>query len=372
MSDGQQRVRRAARWRRVPLLLAFAFAPAADLAGLSAEGSLYIQAGPSKLVDSVPAGSLPDWTGLALLSSRINGSAASAEMALEGALAHDAASRTDALFLEELWASWKPVDGLTLRLGRQRIGFGCGFAWSVVDDLDPQPMPFDPHSPRVGLDALRFSADLAPRGAPIQISLEAFAPRESGAQSLMILNATGREPDALLGKPVAGFPHLDDCGGAAQLSTFLEGIELGVAGALRELGTDRHGSLGGWATIDLAGFVIGTEAAWRQQGAELLLNCNRRLGDFSAVTEARWVPNDDRLWLFGELSWSRAEITAALAALFSVREACGLVDATLSYAAADSLVLSVGATVYEKAQDLPEIGPLPWWYSLCLGAEYFF
>jgi hypothetical protein len=335
--------------RLPPAALVLLLFPLAGLNALTAEGSLFVQAGPAFIPEELPDGSVPGWSGQAMLSTRVTGSAPSAGLAMEGLYVHDVVSRVGTLYVEEAWLAWQPFDGLSLRLGRQRLGFGCGFAWSVVDDLDPQPMPFDTHAPRVGLDAARLSVDLSSVGAPVQASVEAFAPRARGA---------GR---------------IEDWGAAAQLSAFLGGIEMGAAGSIKEYRPGAPVSLGGWATVDLAGFVFGAEGAWRDE-PELLVNCNKRLGDFAALAEARWVSEHQRVWLFAEVSWSGSEsgLGAALSALFSLQESSGLADLALSYNASEALVLSVDVAVYEKPLELPEIGPVPWQYSLTLGAEYFF
>jgi len=356
------------RARLLPLV-GVLLAAGAEANALTAEGSLFVEAGPALVADGVPEGSAPEWSGGALASTRIAGAGTNAELAIEGKYLHDAVLRTDAVVLEEAWAAWKPAAGLALRLGRQRIGFGCGLAWSVVDDLDPQPMPFDPHSPRPGLDALRLAADLAAVGAQVQVSLEIFAPRDAGSASLLVIRGGQGtlQPGAVI------YPtRLDQLGAAAQLSAFFGGIELGAAGSVGELDVAPPVSVGGWATVDIAGFVFGAEGAWRRQAAEFLLNVNRRMGDFTAMGEARWIPDRDRVWLFGQVSWSRAELGASISALVSVREPCGLVDLGFSCAATDDLVLSLGTTLYEKPGEIPEIGPLPWRCTVALGAEFFF
>lgn len=358
------------RARELLAALGFFIVPLTGAAALAAEGSLVIQGGPAVSPDGVPDGSVPEWSAQAQLSTRLTGAAPSAAFAFEGCFIHDVVARLDALYLEEAWAAWLPFDGLALRLGRQRLGFGCGFAWSVVDNLDPQPMPFDTHVPRVGLDAVRLSADLSPLGAPVQASVETFAPRAQGAGSLFVVHGSGDGSNPVLAG--AGVSQdLQDCGAAAQVSAFLGGIEMGAAGSIKEYRANAPFSFGGWATVDIAGFVFGAEGAWREE-LELLMNCNKKVGDFVAVAEARWVAEYQRMWLFGQLSWNDPRFGVALSALFTLKEASGLVDLGLSYAASDALVLSLDATLYEKPAELPEIGPVPWRYSLTLGAEYFF
>ncbi len=357
------------RGKWLPLVLVLFLAPLARSAALTAEGSLFVQAGPTLLREDLPSGSVPDWTAQTLAGIRISGAGPAAELAIEALYAHDVVSRSDMLFLEEAWAAWKPVDGFTMRFGRQRLGFGCGFAWSVVDDLDPQPMPFDPHLPRVGLDAFSLSFDFTPLGAPVKVAAEAFAPRTEGGGPLLVVHGINTAFPAGTG---ASLPRLADCGAAAQVSAFLGGFEIGAAGSIREFAPDPPISIGGWVTVDIAGFVLGAEGAWRNAGGELLVNCNRRAGDFAAVAETRWVAGSDRVWLFGQVSWSRGDLSAAVSTLFSLREASGLADLGLSYTASDALVLSAGVTFYERPDALPEIGPSPYRCAVSASAEYFF
>ena len=359
--------------RRTLAALALLMVPLMGLHALSAEGSLFVQAGPALSPEGLPGGAVPSWSGQAMLSARLSGSAPASGLAIEGLYAHDVAAGLSVLYLEEAWLAWQPFDGLSLRLGRQRLGFGCGFAWSVVDDLDPQPMPFDTHAPRVGLDAARLSVDLSPAGAPVQASVEAFAPRAMTAGPLLVVHDSGSRSVPAASVTGAVLPEIEDCGAAVQLSAFLGGIEMGAAGSITQYRPGAPVSLGGWATVDLAGFVFGAEGAWRDE-PELLFNCNKKLGDFAAIAEARWVPEYQRVWLFGQVSWNASEpgLGAALSALFSLRESSGLVDLALSCNASDALVLSVDAAVYQKPLELPEIGPVPWQCSFTLGAEYFF
>ncbi len=347
---------RRRQWLLVFATIALLIACVQHLGAWEAKGSIFVQAVPGLLVEDPSDGHPSDLGGQIAASSRITEAGPTAELALEALLVHDVAAATDTLYLEEASVAWKPVEIFTMRLGRQRIGFGCGFAWSVVDDLDPQPMPFDPHSPREGLDAIRFSADLAPLGAPLLISTETFAPRQVEGASL------------------------EDCGAAAQVAAFLGGMELGMAGSMQDFSADPPLSLGGWATVDVAGFVFGAEGAWRRAAVdagagthtELLLNCNRRFGDFAVLAEGRWISEVDRVWLFGQLSWSRAELSASLSTLFSVRDASGLVDMSLTYAATEALEISTSVVVYEKPEALPEIGPSSYQGTLALAVEYFY
>ncbi len=346
--------------RAARILIAIMGLCGGTLQALDVEGSLFTRAGPGFPPAGVPAETVPGWAGEMQASARVTGEAGPGSLALQGRFLRDFASGGDDLLVEEAWAAWKPLPVLAVKLGRQRIGHGCGIAWSVVDDLDPKPMPFDTHTPREGLDAIRFSADFSPVSIPVQVSAETYVPAGlPGAVAEDIRAAQGA-------------PQLHDLGAAAQVSAFLGGVEVGAAGSTQGLERSPPVTLGGWATVDLAGFVLGAEGAWRDRRAQFLANCNRRMGDFAAIAEARWIPVDSQVWLFGQLSWSREDLGASVAGLASLEERSGLVDFSVSYNATESLMITTGATAYERPDLIPEIGPLPWRVALTLSAEYFF
>jgi len=225
------------------------------------------------------------------------GSSDGSRCAIEGRVAVDAASGKASYALRELWAEWRPSDFLMLRLGRQRIGFGSGFAWNPSNDLDPRRDAADPSAPRQGIDSacLRIEAG---GGLGFPLSLAAVAVM-----------------------PGAGL-DLKDARAGAQLYSCLGPVELMAVASASSLGSlGERWLLGGWGTVGIGPLVLGLEGAWRRLPARLspgsgggpvaeageyaavTATATLRSGDFAAVLEASW----------DQASLSRDEYRAALA-----------------------------------------------------------
>jgi hypothetical protein len=235
------------------------------------------------------------------------GSPDSSRLAFEGEAALDAVAATTAFTLRELLVEWRPLSALSLRAGRQRLGFGSGFAWNPSNDLDPPRSPADPAAPRSGTDAVQLALDCGERsGLPLSFAVEAVPPTY----------ATGVD--------------LGDTRFAAQLYALIGEAELmAVASASRIGEGDFPWLLGGWATAPLGSLVLGLEASARRRtdlfapaadGSPLpalgvmgacAATATLRFGDFVAVGEA----------CLDQASYSREELARILASPPSRRAA---------------------------------------------------
>ena len=219
--------------------------------------------------------------------------------AFEGALSIDAAGGAVSFAARELWAEWRPIEAIALRVGRQRLGFGSGLAWNPSNDLDPPRYATDLNAPRIGSDSalLRLEAGgLA--GFPLSLSLEGFLPPAAAGTSL----AKGRA--------------------AAQIYALVGELELMLAGSLSDPGGSSESWLaGGWLTFPLGPAVLGLEGGLRSradlyrpgaggspladreaQGA-VTATATLRSGDFVLMAEVNWSQG----------AYSREEFEAILA-----------------------------------------------------------
>lgn len=247
----------------------------------------------------IPRGSMAAWSGAARAEARAEAGSEGdgSRCAIEGCASIDASSGAASFALRELWAEWRPLEVLSLRAGRQRLGFGSGLAWNPSNDLDARRDPADPSAPRAGLDAacLRLGTGEA-SGLAASLSLVAALP-ETGE---------GLEATRL----------------AAQLYSYVGGVELMAVGSCSRPGEAAGRWLaGGWATAGLGPFVLGLEGAIRKlpdrpapgagglpvpaEGvfAALSATATLRLGDFTGAVEAFW----------DQASYSREEYRSALA-----------------------------------------------------------
>jgi hypothetical protein len=233
------------------------------------------------------------------------GSRDSSRLAFEGAVSIDPVAGRSSFTLRELWAEWRPLPELSLRAGRQRLGFGSGYGWNPSNDLDPPRSPADPAAPRAGADAFQLRLDGGGgSGPPLSIALEAIPPRYAPGVELR---------DARL---------------AGQLYSLIGEVELMATASAARIGEARFPwLLGGWATAPLGPLVIGVEASARRRDglyrpspdgspvgdSRILGACaataTLRLGDFVAVCEA----------YLDQAGYSRGELAAALASPPSTR-----------------------------------------------------
>jgi hypothetical protein len=216
-------------------------------------------------------------------------------------------------------------DLLSLRLGRQLIGFGCGLVWNPANALDPAREPFDREAPRQGVDAAMLVLDLAPLlGRPLSLSLEAAAP-EDGRRS----------------RP-------SEWTAAAQLYLYEGGAELSLFGDCRSpQGLGSLWSAGAWGSLEFAGIVLGIEAAWRRServfsldpygsfvsdtapALSALADLSARRGDFFVFAEGYYSEANLGPREAGMIGRAAARDTAALLALAAQPGSIGRLHAAL-------------------------------------------
>jgi len=285
----------------VALAAASADATAQDAASggaLAISGSIYgsFSAWQDRGSPIVPKGSADSFSGLAATQVRAEAGERS-RCAAEGAVTVDAITGKLSFVARELWAEWRPADLVSLRLGRQRLGFGSGLGWNPSNDFDVRRDPSDPDAPRTGVDAAQLRLEAGGMtGFPFSLSVVALTPA----------SGEGFE-DARLG---------------AQLYAYLGELELMLVASGSRIGlSDAPWLAGGWATAPLGPLVLGIEGAFRRRPDRLIpgsggvpvaesgvfgalaATATLRSGDFVAIGEVYW----------DQASYSREEFREMLA-----------------------------------------------------------
>lgn len=317
--------------------------------------------------DGIPDEFTRDWT--ALLDSRLRVSGESGKGSFRGELyvACDPFTGDFTFSFDELAAEWRPLSGLSFGAGRARLAFGPCQAFSPANSFWPRD-PFDPLAGKKGLDGLRAGAAFGEL-VPIDVRAEWILPSGTGypdlADSSALLLAS-----ALL--PAAGF---------------LGQTEVGLASDLREAFTEgRRWSAGGWLSADVAGFVLGCEAAARSAGYDAGLvpveggdvewraafGANRKLGDFLALVEGSLTGTDGRWMSYALLSWAPEGFNASVQALFDWKAMSARTGIAAAVEVSDEVVFNAQVSWNWRPADWAVPGPLPVVAALSIGAEFFY
>jgi hypothetical protein len=288
-------------------------------------------------------------------------------------------------------------DSLSFGLGRRMVGFGCGLIWNPVNGVDAPRNPFDRSALRPGMDGAFASLDLGKAtGFPLSLSVQAFPPPFEAGMDIAELTV------------------------AAQAYLYLGGVELGLVGDCADPAGDRpRWSAGAWGTVDVAGLVLGFEAAWRKTDMvprpdagglpvadadphlATLATASFRLGDFFIYAEGLYsgagfstaeaervnsaptaaLPAYAFVTSAGSIGkwhaaagfeWSRDECACGVGALWDIEEAAGAVSATGSWAVDDTAVLRFKAAAPMRGETISEYDFLPYGWSLSASVEVYF
>jgi hypothetical protein len=269
--------------------------------------------------------------------------------------------------LDELAAEWQPARALSLGLGRSRLAFGPCQAFSPANSFMPRD-PFDPRAGKKGLDGLRAGIAFGER-APVDLRAEWILPSAAGNPDLADSSVLALASILL---PAAGI---------------LGQTELGAAGDIREAGRDGFRWCGGsWISADIAGFVLGAEAAARSPGYAASLapsgggdiewtaafSANRKLGDFLALAESSWTSLDDRWMSYAQLSWAPTGFSASLQALVDWTAMSARTGVQAAVDISGEIVMKAQASWNLRPEDWALPGPLPAAAVITLGAEFFY
>jgi hypothetical protein len=309
----------------------------------------------------------------------------------------DAVDRSLSFEILRAYAEARLGDYGAIGLGRRIAGFGCGLIWNPVNGVDTPRNPFDRNASRPGMDAAFASLDLGwTTGFPLSLSVQAFPPPFEAGIDIAKLTV------------------------AAQAYLYIGGVEIGLVGDCADPAGDRpRWSAGAWGTADLAGLVLGFEAAWRKTDMiplpdagglpvadadphlSALANASFRIGDFFlyaeglysgaglSTAEAERVRSAPAAVLpdyafitspgfIGEwhaamgFEWSRDEWACGVGALWDIAETAGAVSATGSWAVDDMAVLQLKGVIPMRNENISEYDFLPYgWMVSATVAVYF-
>jgi len=315
---------------------------------LQVSGSFMNESGFIGLRSAIPDATAADWYSLSSASARLSLEDGAATFFAKLWGRFDAATGAWTLSLDEAWYEWRAVTSVTamtagtvtsaaiassgtvpdakgiegleldLRLGRSLLAFGPCLAFGPANPYIAKD-GFNPRSSQVGLDGL-FLELVLPLWASGRDSFLSL-----NARAAFLLPSTGFLSTASL-PMTAGPPDLGDSSAHGRLTLFSPGggifgpLEFGLVSDLHRVGFAAGGSsnwdVGGWFGTELAGFVLGAEAAIRTSSQGYAFNLNRRMGDFFAIAEADYEETR-AAWLgFGRVSWAAEENEISLSALF--------------------------------------------------------
>jgi len=207
---------------------------------------------------------------------------------------------------------------------------------------------------------------------------------------------------------------------AAQAYLYIGGVELGLVGDCADPAGDRpRWSAGAWGTVDLAGLVLGFEAAWRKTDMiprpdagglpvadadphlSALATASFRIGDFFLYAEGLYsgaglsmaeaervrsapvavLPDFAFIVSPGSIGewhaamgfeWSRDEWAWGIGALWDIEETAGAVSATGSWAVDDTAVLRLRAAIPILSETISEYDFSPCGWSVSASVEVYF
>lgn len=153
---------------------------------------------------------------------------------------YDMATKKSLFYLDQAYIGMEGADIFKFRFGRQRIGFGTGYLWNPVNDLDIKKDVYELSRYTRGVDGIKAVLDLTGRIAfPLNYSFEVLPPESTDGETRLSGSKFG-----------------------AQFYTLLSGIEFGLAASYKkEHGKERDALLGVYSSVDAGGFIIGCEAA---------------------------------------------------------------------------------------------------------------
>lgn len=163
--------------------------------------------------------------------------------------------------IDQAYLLVRPIALLQMRAGRQRIGFGTGYLWSAVNNLDIARDPYTPGKYTQGIDALRGTLDLATVvSRPLSLSVEAVLPPDYRHTPLS-QSTLGVQAYALFGM-----------------------VEVGAAVSYRARERNPDDMLAGaYGSVDIAGFILGIEGSLSRRGADTSALVPHRTPEFRPI-----------------------------------------------------------------------------------------
>ncbi|HAM38875.1 MAG TPA: hypothetical protein DCP53_05725 [Elusimicrobia bacterium] len=126
------------------------------------------------------------------------------------------------------------------KMGRQRIGFGVGYLWNPVNNLDLQKDIYNPTKYIEGIDGLKFNLDFTSKiGKPMNLNFEILPPINYSDNSSISYSKFG-----------------------SQFYIFINEIEIGLVSSYHKTPLNSENILfGSYYSIDIKGIIFGLEYA---------------------------------------------------------------------------------------------------------------
>lgn len=189
----------------------------------------------------------PTRLGYGELRSRFEKGVDNESMLLEARYRFDYLNSTGDLFVDQAYIGFRPTPPLRIRTGMQRLGFGVGYLWSVVNDLDPRRDPFNPTRYNSGVVALAGTWVIDSFvGFPLGLSFEILPKEPNPNQSSSF--------------------HL-----GSQIRALLGGVDLGLVASATGWDSERPDALFGmYGSMEWLGFIWGSEMAYSRKLSDSL------------------------------------------------------------------------------------------------------
>ncbi|MFQ3675533.1 MAG: hypothetical protein SNJ64_03215, partial [Endomicrobiia bacterium] len=115
-------------------------------------------------------------------------------------LRYDNQTNSIKTYFDQGYIDIMPKDFLRIRLGRQRVGFGVGYLWNPVNDLDLRKDVYEPTKYNYGVDGLKIGWNVTQlKSIPLNINFEIIAKENKvktiedfkfGLQTYTLINET--------------------------------------------------------------------------------------------------------------------------------------------------------------------------------------
>ncbi len=183
--------------------------------------------------------SISDYTGLLELKTNLN-SGYKKMFNIETRARYDFVTKKENFYCDQAYVSYEDMKYLKFRIGRQRLGFGTGYLWNPVNDLDVNKDIYNPAKYVEGVDAIRCNFDFTSKYLkPTNISIIFVLPNKYDNNLDLNYSKVG-----------------------IQSYIFRDGIEFGLLGSYnKNLGFQDSILYGLFSSIDLYGTIVGLETA---------------------------------------------------------------------------------------------------------------
>ncbi len=162
------------------------------------------------------------------------------------------AQNTNSFYVRQLFVYLNFLDFVYLKIGRQFLGFGTGYFWSAINDLDERKDAIFIDRYISGVDAIKVGVDFRNFFIPISFNFEVLPPLfETNYIDL-------------------SFSKL-----ALQTSGFFDPVQVGIVSSYRKLVNSNENILfGGYVSVDVFGSILSSEISFSKKKNVFFLSNN--------------------------------------------------------------------------------------------------